>query len=79
MKIDVTELDIENGKCGVAFSCPVALAVRRATGITRVYVGSRHLEIGDRRMAIPIPVRRFITCFDAEIPVGPFSFELEGI
>lgn len=69
---------------GVAYSCiycPVALAIDEAVGTNFSIVDKEKLEwrLKDaisRRCKTPGSVRRFITRFDSNQDVEPFTFEL---
>jgi hypothetical protein len=81
MKVDVTQEDIEQGRSGSASSCPVALAVTRATGrkcgVTQDYLyfyGSKGQLLGG--LALPPYVTRAIVQFDSTESMKPFSFKL---
>lgn len=86
--IDVTQERIDAGERHSACSCPVALAVADALGITPemgcidvdaegIYLASD--GIGSlRRASGPLPraVRRFVRRFDAGLPVEPTKFRI---
>lgn len=81
MKITVTKKDIENGFPASCSSCPIALAIRRATR-KNILVGSSeigHPAIGFKDIKLPKKVRLFIERFDQDIPVKPFSFTLDTL
>jgi hypothetical protein len=74
--ISVTLEDIRNGKQGHGFSCPIALALRRA-GFGRVAVGRSRAEINGRNVTLPLSARYFIGGFDRHPRyVKPFSFPM---
>ncbi len=95
MQVEVTENDINKGKRGDRYCCPVALAVRRAYGIGRP--GDALVDVGEISTSIwrcgPVPsgVRRrnlfrnppevvaFMAAFDNKQPVRPFTFALPGL
>jgi hypothetical protein len=81
VKVQVTAADIERGVAGDDCKCPVALAIRRATGIpTSVgdgvividYATPQQVEIWS-----PEDVAHFVEEFDLGHDVEPFEFELE--
>lgn len=84
MKINVTKADIRNGEIGSFSSCPVGLAIRRATKQKFVKVGREYISFGKNTQSnidyktykTPNKVARFIATFDAEDKVKPFSFTL---
>lgn len=77
MKISVEEKHIKTGTAGSCFSCPVALAVREATGAKDVWVGS-HIRVNGRLYAVSDAVLDFIRIFDDLEEGYPFSFYLDS-
>jgi hypothetical protein len=81
MTIQVLQSDIDTGKADDCGYCPVALAIRRATGCSRCVVTWRAIKIecGDRKVLLDTPtsVQAFLPEFDDGQPVWPFEFELE--
>jgi len=79
IRVDVTARDIATGEPGCCSRCPVAKAVRRATGIREVEISTKLLWIGKAWKGISLPsvTRRFIFSFDDHQPVRPFSFKLK--
>jgi hypothetical protein len=79
VKIEVTEEDIEKGKQSDGTSCPVALAMMRATGSTYVYVDYIESRIAGELIYTPKKAEEFMRDFDSdsEIRPGPFAFEIE--
>jgi hypothetical protein len=82
VRIEVTAEDVRAGARSDSGGCPVALALRRATG-GQWWVGGRGLRPyfpapphGDVVDAPP-QVARFVDDYDSGLPVSPFSFELE--
>lgn len=77
MKISVTKSDIEKGLLGDPFSCPVARAIRRASGkdfwVRYAWICNNSGYVHD----LPIAAQKFINRFDDELPVKPFSFNLK--
>ncbi len=89
MRIEVTANDIAKGAQDDCEACPVARAVRRATGLP-AEVDSVRITLdrnGPRRQVLPTPkdVETFIYDFDgfdaeeedAESYVKPFAFDLD--
>lgn len=79
MTIRVTEANIKEGHRGSCRQCPVALAMLRA-GLLFAYVGP-YMTWWDgtkHQVAIPEAVREFIFRFDGDMPVWPFSFQLDA-
>ena len=83
LTVHVTQEDIDNGERQSCSRCPVARAIARALQVseTRVTVASR-IAVFDQRVApltTPRKVMSFITAFDGERPVEPFSFDLQFV
>lgn len=82
MIINVTEVDILCGKKKSCTHCPVAYAVKRATGRKRnVVVDGQYLTIGldrqnEQEIYLPKKARDFISKFDDGQKVKPFSFNI---
>lgn len=82
MTIHVTAEDIENGIPQDACHCPVALAVKRATGSDDVdinddiCIGFPGQDVRDVFEA-PDEVCDFVAAFDNYEGVEPFSFDLD--
>lgn len=76
--IDVTAEDIENGRPH-STSCPVALAITRATGTPAVVTGSPFSFPVYRACGnlLPSEVQLWIKKYDLHYDVLPFSFDLE--
>lgn len=77
--ISVTAEDIADGQRGVTNRCPVALAVRRATGIKAVSIRSTQgVLYGNeyRSFDLPAEVREFIALYDAGQAVEPLAFDI---
>lgn len=80
MRITVTEEHIQKGEPTAARCCPVALAIKDATGrrgslglrAIYVYSGGGEWETFEP----PTTVALFRDAFDAGEPVQPFSFDL---
>lgn len=78
-KIHVTAEDIELGTPYSVDSCPIALAIRRETGIAGA-VGRETVRVRvrfDRIIRLPRAATRFIPRFDSYREVKPFNFFLE--
>lgn len=79
VKVEVTAEDIRDGKPGKYASCPVALALRRATGIEFGVV--RHAAHAFKvRVGLPFEVYTFIENFDRSYLRSlckPFAFEID--
>ncbi len=86
--IEVTKLDIEQGKKTLHDECAIALATSRAlnlTGDRRVSVTKSNilvtagpkLTVNDPKYSISEEVKSFITKYDKGEEVQPFSFEIE--
>lgn len=79
MRIEVTERDIRLGRPRRAFTCPVARAVKRATGARTVGVDDVVITLDmAREFETPKKVRDFIgkLDFDGRRGLKPFSFTL---
>jgi hypothetical protein len=75
MQIEVTREDIEEGPPGFGDSCPVALALQRATG-EWAHVRRDAIQIGEIVYDAPVAVSEFVDLFDDELPVEPFAFDI---
>lgn len=75
MKINVTERDIELGARGTTVACPIALAIKRRTK-KAVHVGTWTARIGQVRFKLPEEAINFVACFDRNVYVKPFKFNL---
>lgn len=76
MKIEVTQDDIERGGPRSAYSCPVALAIRRAINSTRVRVDCVVVRVGGRQYWLDRVGSEFVSDFDLGFPVEPTTIEL---
>lgn len=76
MRIDVTQYDIDHGSRARSTSCPVALAVKRAVGREDVSMGAWTGHVGETVVKLPLEVTKFVSAFDSNNPVAPFSFDL---
>lgn len=81
MKVTVTKKDICNGKKYHSSSCPIARAVRRASGQRILSIGTDCFRVGSSGKDNPLPIvaRRFIGKFDGGKRVKPFSFVLSDL
>ena len=90
VKVEVTQVDIDEGCRKISGSCPVALALARASKAKFVNVYARcNLNTGHYRwiaegifrihfiVALPDVVGAFVGAFDEGKPVSPFEFTLE--
>ena len=80
VRVQVTQQDIDDGKAGEAYRCPVALAARRAfpRQHVRVYAPCIMLiESGYPTFDLPSEARRFVDRFDGGVHVEPFEFDLD--
>lgn len=76
--VEVTAEDIAKGEPGDGCKCPIAIAVRRATGLNDVSIRPiAQSRIGNRYVYLPDPAKRFVLDFDEEQPVQPFTFEID--
>lgn len=73
MRVKVTQRHINTGRRNSPWSCPIAKAVRGATGRT-ASVGPSEFSVGKRTYRLPARSRRFIARFDWGSPVKPFTF-----
>ena len=85
MRINVTQRDIDYGKRGNAYSCPVSRAIKRnskvravTVGITTARIYPLH-EVQSKVFFLPRFVTQFITEFDAERDVKPFTFKIRDL
>lgn len=83
VKIEITKKDIACGKRRDGKTCPISLAVRRklklAYGQVHVTTYSARFdsaEIETRNVLLPKKAEKFISKFDNNEPVKPFSFVL---
>lgn len=82
-KIQVTEEDIMKGRPRAYCECPIALALIRVFGQSRVCgVTGQTIDIAecgwaDDEIPLPSECAKFVNRFDTGELVGPFEFELE--
>ena len=77
--IEVTQEDIDKGNRLAPCSCPVALAISRATNKCAI-VSSQDVSFqayGGGFVYFDAIVRDFINKFDGRQPVQPFKFDLD--
>ena len=89
MLVTVTAEDIKNGQEGVCSSCPIALAVIRASGKKNASVVPGAFGCGDtdpnfpgkqwKRYSMPDVATDFVRRFDTGLSVEPFIFEAKFI
>lgn len=77
MKINVTKSDIRSGVRYKYDKCPVARAIKRATGKKNIIVIPTGVLCGKKSMRLPNIAAEFISDFDAKRLVEPFSFNLK--
>ena len=86
MLIEVTAADIAAGERGMCRTCPVVLAVERATGMNAIILTSWycHIKAPDEggwknatKVRLPDNALEFIERFDAGCEVAPFAFQLD--
>lgn len=78
VKIDVTADDIVSGQANCIGLCAIALAVKRVTGLTLVYVYKTKVVLleSSEYANLPAAARRFIVAIDAGKTPAPLSFKL---
>lgn len=76
MKITVTKQDISRGIPKNFRRCPIARAIRRATGIKDVKALPGYASVLGRYTHLPLVATDFIYRFDAGVDVEPFTFSL---
>lgn len=77
MTIEVKAKHIQNGRKFECDRCPVALAVKEASGDMAARATLDFLEFNKRTYTIPEKVREWIMDFDGEEKVQPFTFEID--
>lgn len=65
IEISVTYADILNGEPFSELSCPIALAIHRATGV-EPEVNSRRIKVGGNAIPTPDIARDFIELYDED-------------
>lgn len=83
VRIQITAHNIQHGDRGAPASCPIALAIGRTLGLASVSVSGRRVSLssnGDisstETYLLPLRAKYFVTDFDHQKPVKPFSFAL---
>lgn len=83
LTIEVTQDDIDKGNRVSPVSCPIALAVKRQyrsrwlhSPPNSVSVSQRGVTIDSQDYSIPKEARFFISDFDCDHDVKPFTFEM---
>lgn len=79
MRIKVTAEDIKAGIRRDGMACPVALAIKRATGESDVLVGLEDANIGGYVFPLPTKARNFIPRFDDLCEVKPIEFVMKDV
>lgn len=79
MKIQVTQAHINAGIRFNEASCPIALAIKEATGCSSVAVSSRILLDRVYHQVIPLKVFIKLTHFDHTGELEPFDFEIKDL
>lgn len=83
--INVTAEDIENGVALSCKHCPVSVALRRISGAYWAHTDQTEIRIGKNDVlksdSYPTPkeVKEFITAFDRDKEVAPFTFQLRAL
>lgn len=76
VRVSVTKADIAAGVPRDTEMCPVAIAIRRTTGML-VAVSDYEFIFDKCSVDLPKRVRRFVDDFDFNAAVRPFTFTLE--
>lgn len=80
MLVHVTEKHIKDGKPRRSKECPLAMAIKEAGNYSLVTVGVTAVVVNrdvTKRLELPESAAMFRHDFDMNLPVQPFSFELE--
>lgn len=78
MIINVTERDIKYGVRVEASQCPIARAAHRHKRLSGASVSTGTLwSPATGYIVLPREAKRFVQHFDAQMPVHPFSFEID--
>lgn len=75
--VPVSGCHISDGTMSDSENCPVALALKFATGRKNVQVNEDHIVVGRKEYLMPRSVKRFIAKFDNFQPVDSFRFILK--
>jgi hypothetical protein len=80
MHVEVTQKDIERGRPGACWGCPIALAISRACGcdasVTHPSVLLKPTSGYYLRSRLPDEARDWLLRFDRREAVEPISFDL---
>lgn len=76
MRIHVEQRHIDAGKRLCGSHCPIALAIREATGINTGVAWGR-AEMGGREIPLPAHAHSWYKRLDDGRPVKPFAFDLD--
>jgi len=77
VRVTVTAKDIVRGRRSIADRCPVALALKRATGRRWEVYFTVLQDVGRRRgIKTPDQVAEFCERYDDGVGMRPFTFEL---
>jgi hypothetical protein len=76
VRIEVTQEHIDNGKPKLCMSCPVALALKAATGDWYAWAGPTSVGFNKEVHRVPTSVQEFMMRYDEGELVQPFAFEL---
>lgn len=74
LKVRVTAKDIEAGSRGMAFSCPVARAVKRLLGVALRVDCQQMGWYSGHLYELPADARDWVSDFDGGHAVKPFTF-----
>jgi len=78
IRVEVTALDIEEGIPSVSCRCPLARAIKRATGLRKVWVFGDVVEFKQYKSAkLPRKCAEFVKAIDIGNWVKPFSFSFK--
>ena len=77
MIINVTQEHIKKGNRSLCTECPIALAINEALSINHAWVGMEEIRIDNWDTRLPDEADIFISAFDRNVPVEPFSLELD--
>mgnify|MGYP001615771476 CR=1 FL=1 len=76
VRVSVTKRDIAEGVPLDTQMCPVAIAIRRTTGVFVVDVTDYQFQFDSGNVDLPKRVARFVDAFDFGDKVRPFTFTL---
>lgn len=78
VRVDVMAEDIARGTRNNCFCCPIALALRRVTGMS-VDASGDYISWGLETALTPRKAAKFMKAYDAGDAVQPLSFTLRAI